>query len=165
MAAKPKLKIAERTPPPPTPEETAPVRSQIQNLNLQEFARRLNELMISAGMNQSQLAAAVFGTVKDTRGFTVARGRDRISNYLRGRDVPRTANLAKIAKVFSMTASELAPELTASALDKGDPAVSMRMVAGRPDRVHLTVNTMVDLTTAARVIDLISRSQKSGDGS
>lgn len=132
-------------------------RSPLERLEIQKFARRLNDLMTQAGMNQSALATAVFGTAKDKRGFTVAKGRDRISNYLRGRDIPRPANLSKLARVFGLSVNELAPELVRSSLDTDEPAVSMRMVAGRSDQTHLVVNTIVDLVTAAQIISLLSK--------
>ena len=133
-----------------------------QEQSMRRFASRLNELMLEAGMNQSQLAAQVFGTTKDTRGFTVSRGRDRISNYLRGRDVPRSQNLQKIAKVFKLSVQDLAPELMQS-LDKSDPVMGMKVIAGQTDRAHLTVNMVVSLTVAAQVIALLSRHGKGND--
>lgn len=167
MTSKPRRKI---TPPPravtSAPSEPAPLTATVPvsfpEQSMRRFASRLNELMLSAGMNQSQLAAAVFGTTKDTRGFTVSRGRDRISNYLRGRDIPRTQNLAKIARVFKMGVQELAPELL-QALDKSEPTMGMKVLAGQSDRAHLTVNMVVPLVVAAQVIALLSEHGKDND--
>lgn len=165
MTSKPQRKT---TPPPravlpaeaaPTP---APVTASFPEQSMRRFASRLNELMLEAGLNQSQLAARVFGTTTDARGFTVSRGRDRISNYLRGRDIPRSSNLQKIAKVFKLSVQDLAPELM-QALDKSEPTIGMRAVAGRPDRAHLSVNMVVPLGVAAQVIALLSEHGKDGD--
>ena len=142
-------------PSPPSPHPPALSSVYTQEDAARQFARRLNDLIVEAGMNQSQLAALVFGTTEDTRGFTVSKGRDRISNYLRGRDIPRAQNLKKIADVFRLSVQDLAPELASLATTR-DPEVMMHMVAGRPDQVRLTVNTLVPLSLAAQVIALIS---------
>ncbi len=50
-----------------------------EQIQMQEFGRRVHDLRMARGMSQSDLARAIGGTTKDARGYDVARNRDRIS--------------------------------------------------------------------------------------
>lgn len=131
-------------------------RTQYERLELERFARKLHEAMVSKGWSQSDLAAEVWGRSTDTRGYKVAKGRDRISVYLQGKSVPDPKNLQKIADVLGMKVDELAPDITASAIEKENPEIAMTAIAGHPDKVFLRVNKLVPLELAAQIISMLS---------
>jgi transcriptional regulator with XRE-family HTH domain len=135
-----------------------PSRTGAERLEVEAFARRLHELMARKGLSQSDLARAVWGPTKDTRGYDVAKNRDRISNYLRGLAVPDPSNMAAIAEKLGVTVAELAPDQTASAIDRAKPTVSMSAVAGH-DKTYLQVNKLVSFTLAAKIITLLSEEE------
>lgn len=137
-----------------------PGRSRAERLELQSFARRLHELMVAKGLSQSELARSIWGKTTDSRGYDVAANRDRISSYLKGRSVPEPANMAKLAKELGVTVAELAPDATAAAVDRANPAVSMTMIAGHADKTHLQVNQLVRLEVAVKIIALLSEDEK-----
>ena len=58
--------------------------------------------MAARGFNNSDLARAIGGTIKDTRGYDVARGRDRVGHWLTGNSYPGRDNLYELARVFSV---------------------------------------------------------------
>lgn len=131
-------------------------RTQYEKLELERFARKLHEAITAKGMSPSDLAAEVWGRTTDTRGYSVAKGRDRISVYLQGKSVPDPKNLAKIAEVLGMKVEDLAPDITASTVEKENPEIAMTMVAGHADKVYLRVNKLVPLALAAQIIQMLS---------
>jgi transcriptional regulator with XRE-family HTH domain len=74
-----------------------------------EFAKRLRQLMEQRELTQSDLAAKIWDRYENTEGKFVARGRDRISVWIRGKSFPDNANLEKLAKALNVKVSELAP--------------------------------------------------------
>ena len=54
-----------------------------------EFAEWLAAQMAARGFNRSDVARAIWGTVPDTRGYDVAKNRDRIGAYLQGQQLIR----------------------------------------------------------------------------
>jgi transcriptional regulator with XRE-family HTH domain len=136
-----------------------PGRSHNERLEIQSFARKLHNLMIAKGLSQSDLARAIWGKTQDVRGFDVAKNRDRISQYLKGLSVPEPTNMAKLAKELGVTVAELAPDATAAAVDRANPAVSMTMIAGHADKTHLQINQLVHLKTAAKIMALLSEDE------
>lgn len=127
---------------------------------LRTFAQKLQELMTRKGLSQSDLARAVWGTYRDSRDFEVARNRDRISQYVKGKSIPEPSNLLKLAEALGVTPEELAPDITADAVDAEEAAVSMRMVEGHPDKTVLRINTVTSFETAAEIIALLSRTTR-----
>jgi transcriptional regulator with XRE-family HTH domain len=131
-------------------------RHQIEKLELQNFARRLHELRVQKGMTQSDLAREIWGETTDVRGNVVARNRDRISQYEKGQSFPDPHNLEKLAKALGITADELAPDITAAAIDREDPAVQLTAIAGHPNQVYLKVNTLTSIRIASQIIALLT---------
>ena len=131
-------------------------RTQYEKLELERFARKLHEAMINKGLSQSDLAAEIWGRTTDARGYDVAKGRDRISVYLQGKSIPDPKNLTKIADVLGMKVEELAPDITASTVEKENPEIAMTAIAGHADKVFLRVNKLVPLEMAARIISMLS---------
>jgi transcriptional regulator with XRE-family HTH domain len=130
-------------------------RTGVERLELQDFARKLQELRIAKGWNQSDLARAIWGTTTDSRGRTVAKSRDRISEYEKGISVPEPDNMQKVADALGVTVEELAPRIVANAIDREDPAMQLTMVTGHPGRVHLVINQLLPLSVAAQIVALV----------
>ena len=121
------------------------------------FASNLRRLRLDANLSQSDLARKIWGDTTDSRGYTVARNRDRISYYEAKKAVPEAHTLKVIADVLGTTVEELAPDLIARDTDKQkDPEISMAMVKDRTDLVHLRVNTLCTLGLASKIIALLT---------
>ena len=120
-----------------------------------KFQHNLKELRVSKNLSQSDLARLIWGTMTDGRGYEVARKRDRISAYERGRASPEEENLAKIAEALGVTASELAPELSGQRGRNAPATVTMRVLEGGA-KVHLEVNTITSLAIASQVVAALS---------
>lgn len=126
------------------------------------FARRLHHLMLEKGLSQSDVARSMWGTIQDGRGYDVAKGRDRISEYVRGQSIPEPRNLKKLAEVLDVTVEQLAPDLAAASVDRADPELSLTVVTGQADKVHLKVNRLLPLSIASQIVALISGSDERG---
>lgn len=136
-------------------------RTSIEKIEMQHFARKLHDLMVQKGFSQSDLAKQIWGTTEDSRGYKVAKGRDRISQYVRGEAIPEPRNLQSIAKVLNVEVSELAPDLVAATLDREAPELAMTAVSGHENKVHLQINTLIPFEIAAQIVGLINKA-KSG---
>lgn len=136
-------------------------RTHVQRVELDQFARRLHQHMTQKGLNNSDLARLIWGETKDASGYSVAKNRDRIGVYLSGKGYPEPATLDKIAKALGTTKEDLAPELTAAAIDRERPEFAMAMVAGHSDRVHVQINALVPLAAAAEFTRIFEK-YKSG---
>jgi hypothetical protein len=66
------------------------------------FAEWLAAQMAARGFNRSDLARLIWGTVPDTRGYDVAKNRDRIGVYLSGAGYPSLDTKYKLAEVFDV---------------------------------------------------------------
>jgi transcriptional regulator with XRE-family HTH domain len=130
----------------------------VKTLELQNFARRLHTLLAQGGMSQSDLARAIWGPGTDPRGYNVAKNRDRIVHYLRGRSLPNPENLRKMAEALGVTPEELMPP-TSAAVDDENPAVSISMVGGHPGRAHLVVNKLVSMKLALQIGELLNQEE------
>lgn len=138
---------------------TAPVAGMttIETHELQNFARRLHELLTAKGWSQSDLAAEIWGRKTDTRGYEVAKGRDRISVYLQGKSYPDPANLKAIAEALGTTPEALAPDLFAATVDREIPAIAITGVAGSLDKVHVRVDALLPMTAAAEIATILAK--------
>lgn len=139
-------------------------QTHVERVELDQFARRLHALMNQRGMNNSDLARAVWGETKDGKGYTVARNRDRIGVYLKAGGFPEPKTLSKIAEVLGVKPEELAPEITASAVDRERPELAMTMVAGHHDKVHVQVNALLPLGAAVEISRIIERAKREAAG-
>lgn len=121
------------------------------------FRQRLFELRQRKGWSQSELARHVWGTVEDSRGYTVAKNRDRISAYESGKAVPERSNLTAIADALGVTVEELAPDLVMenpNVLSGGAASFRMSMLPGT-DRAHIKVDAVVPLAIAVQIATLL----------
>ena len=128
----------------------------IERVTMPTFPANLYRLRTAAGLSMSDLARKIWGTVVDGRGYEVAKNKDRISRWEKGEQVPEPQNLQALAAALDVSVDELAPDLTAKAVDAAPPAIQMTMVQGHADKVHLIVNTLTSLDVAARIIAMLS---------
>jgi hypothetical protein len=63
-----------------------------------KFRHILRRSMEEKGLSASDLAALIWGRYTNTEGKFVARGRDRISRWLAGKDYPSPKNMALLAQ-------------------------------------------------------------------
>jgi hypothetical protein len=135
-------------------------KTNVEQFEIDQFARRLHAAMNAKGMNNSDLAREVWGETTDANGYSVARNRDRIGVYKAGKGFPDPENLALIAKALDTTAEELAPEITVSTIDRERPELAMNMVAGHTDKVHMQVNALLPLAIAVEISRLVERAKR-----
>jgi transcriptional regulator with XRE-family HTH domain len=123
---------------------------------VQDFARRLSDLLIQHGMRQSDLARAMYGEELDkTTGRPVAKHRDRISMWVSGKNLPDPTNMALLAKTLGVSPEHLAEPLVAQAVDRERSSLQIIQAAGHPDKVHLKVDMLVPQRVASRVMALL----------
>lgn len=61
-------------------------------------------------MSQSEVAAAIWGRHRSSEGKLVAKGRDRLSVWVSGKNFPDHKNLQRLADALKVNVSDLAPE-------------------------------------------------------
>jgi transcriptional regulator with XRE-family HTH domain len=138
-------------------------KTPIQKHSLQQFARRLHEVLTEKNMSQSDLARKAFGEeVNKKTGYSGAKGRDRISAYLAGKTYPEPRTLQKIAEALNVTVEDLAPDALAATVDRENHAISINMVEGHPDKVHLVVNKLVPLAVAMEIGSILAKLENKG---
>ena len=120
-----------------------------------EFAQRLLALTTAKGWSQSDLARAAFGSVKDRQGRTVARRRDSVSAYLRGRVFPDPESLAALCHALAVQPKDLAPFLGAIAGGAGERVLEIRQIPDDPERVWIRLNQLVPLTDALAISAIV----------
>jgi transcriptional regulator with XRE-family HTH domain len=126
-------------------------------MELEEFASRLQHLRNAKGWSQSDLAREVWGEMENASGRKVARNRDRISTYEMGKSWPDPHNLTKIAEALGVSPEELAPDITGSAVERQNPEIALIAVAGHSDKVHLRINKLVSFGIATEIMGLLNR--------
>lgn len=131
------------------------------------FRQRLYRLRRDKGWTQSELARRIWGETEDARGYKVARNRDRISAYEAGRATPERANLDALAEALGVTVEELAPDLVPAnpniRSDAGGASMSLKVVPGTTT-AHLTVDAIVPMTLALKVLDLLAPKNEDAAG-
>lgn len=133
------------------------------------FAGKLQELLDEREMTGSDLARRIWGEAPpDSRGYTKARGRDRISNYLSGKIVPTRKTLQEIADALKIEIEELEealPEGSRSGPGASKPVdVETARYKGRmrvtvlpedPDTWRFEVSVVLPSDIARQAIDLL----------
>lgn len=125
-------------------------------IELQQFARRLQHFRTEKGWSPSELARQVWGETTTKAGRKVAKNRDRISVYEMGKSSPDPHNLVKIAKALGVSPEELAPDITAATVERENPEIAIIAVAGHADKVHLKVNKLVSMNIATQIMVLLN---------
>jgi transcriptional regulator with XRE-family HTH domain len=126
------------------PAAVAPPTSMApREIRKQEFARALQGFMLQRNMSQADLARAA------------GLGRDSISSYVNGRNLPKPKSAQALADALGVTVPQIYPGAVERAVDAEIPAVELRQVAGHPGKAWLRVNRAVSFSTAAKIIALL----------
>ena len=131
-------------------------RTPVEQFEMEQFARRLDQLIQAKGWSPSDFAREVWGSTTDKRGYSVAKGRDRISVYLKGKSYPDRKNLKLMADALGVKPEYLAPDLAGAPVERENPEIAMTAINGHHDKVLLRVNKLVPLELASQVISLLS---------
>ncbi|GKT20173.1 hypothetical protein ADUPG1_011681 [Aduncisulcus paluster] len=118
-----------------------------------------------AGLNKSDLAREIFGTEVDSRGYTVARNRDRIGAWEAEKASPQADNLVLLADYFGIEPADLAPDLIGRTAARAPEAMSMRVLEATPDQAHLQINAVLPASVAAQVMAIVAASPGVGAAS
>ncbi len=125
----------------------------VTELDIKEFAANLHRAMVEKGWKQSELARQAFGN--DDKGQP--KGRDRISVYLAGKNLPDTANMQAIARALGKHVDELAPRLSKSPLERNAKPYEVssegRFMRVRIDMLCTSANGSKLLELAAQLHD------------
>lgn len=130
------------------------------------FGKRLQQLMDERELTQSDLAAKIWGRYTNTEGKHVARGRDRISVWIRGKSIADSANLAKLAKALDVKVSDIAPTSLMKAAHHGAADWSVTKPHGTPDdSVFIQLALFVSAETAHAIQGLLLQDERRSKGS
>ena len=129
-------------------------------LSKQEFARRLQRLMLKRGWNQAELAKHAFGTITDRKGYETPQGKDSISGYLAGKRMPGPKKLALLARALDVEPEELLPNVIASAAEREHLSFSMRELAGHHGKVWVTLNRLLPTSVALRIGGIVDEADQ-----
>lgn len=121
------------------------------------FARKLHLAMLQKGMSQSDLARTVWGSTTDKTGRTVAKNRDRISEYVRAQSLPDPANLKRLADALGIPPDHLATDQVSAVIDSRDTELVMTSDPENHGHVRLRLNKRLPTTLAAQIVALISQ--------
>lgn len=122
-------------------------------LTKQEFARKLYDLIMARGWNQSELARRA------------GVGRDAISTYIRGRSFPEPRTLKRLAEALDMKTEDLLPNSVISAVEQDEPALCIQESPGHPDKCWIKVNRMVTANQAMRIMQIVHETDGDADPS
>lgn len=123
----------------------------------EEFGNRLYQALIEADMSQSDLAREVFNETRTDpkTGYELVVGRDRISQYVRGKQFPEPRVFKRICAVLGKKQEELAPKMVGTTIQRENPSIEMTVVGDRHDLALLRINKVMPLRTATKIIDMI----------
>lgn len=130
----------------------APPRDDIDAVDADEaraeFGRRLQAAMMRSGLSQTDLAAKASQHLPEGDRL----GRDSISKYVNGKQMPNPPRLAAIAKVLKVTPDSLVP----SEFVRADPAITPVSIREMENgNVWLRINQEVSWDVAMKVLQLI----------
>jgi transcriptional regulator with XRE-family HTH domain len=118
-----------------------------KHLTKQQFGRRLYQLMLSRGWNQSELARQA------------DLPRDSISTYVRGIAFPTPKSLKSLAVALGVSMTDILPNAIESALDDDHPSFELKVSPSAPNTAWLRINRLVTLSTATKIAELIQTDQ------
>jgi hypothetical protein len=136
-----------------------PRKPQEIRIEYKEFAEKVHAAMLKKRMNISDLARAIWGSVTDYRGFTVAKNRDRAGFYLAGESYPNEENLRKLAKALDLNVDELRVEKPSIGVQRtrtSDRDVQLTILASDPSKALLQISLLMPTDGAVQVVALIN---------
>jgi transcriptional regulator with XRE-family HTH domain len=114
-----------------------------KQLTKQQFGKRLYQLMLSRGWNQSELARQA------------DLPRDSISTYVRGVAFPTPKSLKALATAFGVQMTDILPNAVESPTDEDHPSFELKVSPSAPSTAWLRVNRLVSLSTATKIAQLV----------
>lgn len=115
-----------------------------------EFAKRVQHRMVMKGWNQSELARQASVHLAEKGGKRKTMGRDSVSHYIRGANLPTPAHLHALAKALGCEPFDLMPSIgMPSVEDRKKPA--MRVDTLESGRAHIVMDRVVSLATALKI--------------
>ena len=124
-----------------------------------DFARRLYQAMRAKNWNQSELARAAFGTLKDQRGYTVPRRRDSVSNYLQGKAYPDMKSREALAKALGVRVEDLMPNIPSMA-SKDGTILELTQVPNNPGMMRIRIDKTVEADQAMEIWQILRKSDE-----
>jgi hypothetical protein len=152
--------------------QSAPLQPRQEYL---PFANALRAAMLKSKLSASEVARRVWGTTKDSRGYEVAKGRDRIGHYLGGLSYPEPGNLAKLAKAVGVSQEELTlerrpppvvrePRGVRETIEQLTPEdIQIVFIGGDPSNVRLVMNQVTHWKIAQKIIALLKENPTAGN--
>lgn len=122
----------------------ADVDLSVKSIRKIEFAKRLYNLMMQKDWNQSDLAR------------NSGLGRDSISQYVRGNNIPSPKNLKKLAEALGVQPVEIYPNYEAAAIEEEIPSLSFRQMPGDENHMWVRINKKVPMHVAAQIMKLMN---------
>lgn len=113
-----------------------------------EFAKRLQHALTEKGWSQADLARAVAKHMPSGE-----FGRDSISHYVRGLQMPGPVRLKAICKALGITREALIPEGSYATAEDGAPPFAIKSTTG--EMVWLQVNQAVPMDTAIQIREIL----------
>lgn len=120
---------------------------QPKHLTKQQFGRRLYQLMLARGWNQSELARQA------------GLPRDSISTYIRGVALPTPKSLKALADALDMQMTDILPNVAEMAVDEDHPSIEIKVSPSAPNTAWLRVNRLVSLSTATQIAEMLAADQ------
>lgn len=115
----------------------------------QSFADTLRVLMAEKGWNQSELARRA-GT-----------GRDNISRYLNGKQVPTPIHLKRLADAFGVSPSALYPGAVNDVAESGEFSVELKLLRSDPTRAWVRIDQVMPTEIALQIVALANQAKPS----
>lgn len=129
-------------------------RSPITQAQMDDFRKKLSDALAKKNWNGSDLARAAFGAEVTKEGYTVAKGRDRVSAYLSGKTYPAPRTMEKLAKALGVKVDDLAPGAVIDA--NARQAFNVTMIDGHGDKVHVSVDTVMSMKAATAIMQILA---------
>lgn len=127
----------------------------------QEFGRRIQQELLKRGWKQSDLARAAFGTTTSAAGYTVAKNRELVSQFVGGKSFPSPLSLHKIAQALGKKPEDLMPQIRTKAIeDESDPDLEFKVAAGKGDEGLLRINRIVTIDQFARIMAILQEGRE-----
>lgn len=114
-----------------------------------EFAKRVQHRMVMKGWNQSELARQASIHLAEKTGKRKTMGRDSVSHYIRGENLPTPAHLHALARALGCEPFDLLPSVGMPSVDTKRP--SLRVDTLESGRAHIVMDRVVSLATALKI--------------
>lgn len=128
-----------------TPGDTSPQTPL--DMRRKAFGRNLWNLTLRRGWTQSELARQA------------GIGRDSISGYMRGKNLPEPTSAMALAKALGVTLEDLYPGASESPAESAIPSFEMRAATGEPGFAWLRINRRVPFSVAAKIAVLLEETK------